>query len=315
MVEKAVAVLESKGLLYEGVLEKPKGKEIEDWEPRPQLLFKATEFGDDVDRALKKSDGSWTYFTPDIALHYDKYTRGFSRMVDVFGADHGGYVKRIRAAVKALTDGQGEVEVKLCQMVKFLRNGEPAKMSKRAGTFVTAAEVVDEVGKDAVRFMMLTRKNDAPLDFDFDKVKEQTKDNPVFYVQYAHARCHSVLRHAATDHAALLEQSQKPDAKLLGALHAPAELTLIKRMAFFPRLIESAANAYEPHRVAFYLQELAADFHALWNAGQDNAELRFLIAAEPERTAARLALVSACATVLATGLEVLGVTPVEELRA
>ena len=314
-VEEALASLEAKGLIYQGVLEAPKGKEIEDWEPRPQTLFKASEFGDDVDRALKKADGSWTYFAPDVALHYDKYKRGFLRMVDIFGADHGGYVKRIRAAVTALTDGKGDVEVKLCQMVKFLRNGEPAKMSKRAGTFVTARQVVEEVGRDVTRFMMLTRKNDAPLDFDFQKVMEQSKDNPVFYVQYAHARCKSVLRHAAADHPALATAARQADAETLAALTAPAELALLRRMAFWPRLVESAAAAYEPHRVAFYLQEVAADFHALWNQGQENAELRFILPHAPESTVARLALVSACATVLASAMEVMGVEPVEELRA
>jgi arginyl-tRNA synthetase len=314
-VEEGLAALEAKGMIYQGVLEKPKGKEIEDWEPRPQTLFKSTEFGDDVDRALKKADGSWTYFAPDVALHYDKYKRGFNRMVNIFGADHGGYVKRIRAAVTALSGGEADVDVKLCQMVKFLRNGQPAKMSKRAGTFVTAREVVEEVGRDVTRFMMLTRKSDAPLDFDFEKVMEQSKDNPVFYVQYAHARIKSVLRHASVDHPALLAAAQQADAWALSVLTDAGELALLKRMAFWPRLVESAASAYEPHRVAFYLQELAADFHSLWNQGQENAQLRFILPDAPEQTVARLALVQACATVLATGMAVMGVEPVEELRA
>lgn len=314
-VEEAIDAMKARDLIYVGVLDAPKGKEPDDWEPRPQTLFKASEFGDDVDRALIKADGSWTYFAPDIALHYDKYKRGFNRMVNVWGADHGGYVKRIKAAVSALTGGEGSVEVKLCQMVKFLRDGEPAKMSKRAGTFVTAQQLLEEVGKDVVRFMMLTRKNDAPLDFDFAKVSEQSKDNPVFYVHYAHARIHSVLRHAESSMTDALAKAGQADADLLADLKHPAELALLKRMAAYPKILEGAAAAFEPHRVAFYLQELAAEFHSLWNQGNEDTALRFLQEGAVEATAARLALIKACATVLASGLDIMGVTPKEELRA
>ncbi len=313
-VDEALAFLTDKGLIYEGVLEPPKGKTPDDWEPRPQTLFKATQFGDDVDRALKKSDGSWTYFAADIAYHLDKYRRGFANMINVWGADHGGYVKRMQAAIKAMTDGKGELDVKLCQMVNLLKDGEPFKMSKRAGTFVTLRDVVDEVGKGVVRFIMLTRKNDAQLDFDLVKVLEQSRDNPVFYVQYAHARAHSVLRHAA---------EMFPNADLSGETLAdvrldrltdPAELALIKLMAGWPRLVESAAEAHEPHRVAFYLYDLAAAFHGLWNKGKDDATLRFLMAEDAELSFARMAMVRAVALAIASGLAVFGVEPVEEMR-
>lgn len=311
---EAFDLLESKGLLYTGVLEPPKGKTPDDWEPRPQLLFKATEFGDDVDRPMKKSDGSHTYFAADIAYHLDKYRRGFGEMIDVWGADHAGYIKRMQAAVKALSDGGGSLDVKICQMVKLYRGGEPVKMSKRAGEFVTLRDVVDEVGRDVVRFIMLTRKNDAPLDFDFKAVMEQSKDNPVFYVQYAHARICSVLRLAADD----FPDANLSDAALAGvdlaSLEDEAELALIKQMAAFPRLVEQAAVAHEPHRIAFYLQELAAGFHALWNKGKDDARLRFIHTDQPGVTMARLALIRAVAITLAAGLHVLGVTPVEEMR-
>ena len=311
--EAAVKLLEERGLLYQGVLEPPKGKMLDDWEARPQTLFRSTDFGDDADRALKKSDGSWTYFAPDIALHYDKLLRGYDALVDVFGADHGGYVKRMQAAVNALSDGKVPLTVKLCQLVKFLRGGEPAKMSKRAGTFVTAREVVEEVGKDVFRFIMLTRKNDAPLDFDFQKVTEQSKDNPVFYVQYAHARCRSVLRNAqgqAPQSFALYETGQ---GDVLSLLSTPAELELMQKLAYFPVIIEQSALAYEPHRIAFYLGELAAAFHGFWNLGNTNEHLRF-IQPDEKVTASRLMLVDAVAQVLAAGLTVLGVEPVEELR-
>src|SRR5262249_12538691 len=263
-------------LIYVGTLEPPKGKLPDDWEARPQTLFKASAFGDDVDRPLKKSDGAWTYFASDIAYHRDKFRRGFPLMVDVWGADHGGYVKRMQAAVKALTDGAGVLDVKLCQMVNLLDKGEPVKMSKRSGTFVTLREVVDEVGKDVVRFIMLTRKNDAALDFDLAKVVEQSKDNPVFYVQYAHARAASVFRHAAEawpGRSLDIEVLAQADLKLLTD---EAELALIKGLANWPRLVESAAEAHEPHRVAFYLSEVAAAFHALWNKGRDDTTLRFI---------------------------------------
>ncbi|CDO61225.1 Arginyl-tRNA synthetase [Candidatus Phaeomarinobacter ectocarpi] len=311
---EAIDLLEDKGLLYTGVLEPPKGKMPDDWEARPQLLFKATEFGDDVDRALKKSDGTHTYFAADIAYHLDKYRRGFNEMIDVWGADHGGYIKRMQAAVKALSDNEGSLDVKICQMVKLFRAGEPVKMSKRSGEFVTLRDVVDEVGRDVVRFMMLTRKNDAPLDFDFAAVMEQSKDNPVFYVQYAHARICSVLRLAGDD----FPDADLSDAALattdLSALDDDAELALIKLMAGFPRLVEQAALSHEPHRVAFYLQELAAGFHALWNKGKDDARLRFIHTDQPGVTMARLALIRAVALTLAAGLGILGVTPVKEMR-
>ncbi len=313
-VEEAVEVLRDKGLVYVGVLEPPKGKVLEDWEPRPQTLFKSSQFGDDVDRALKKSDGSWTYFAPDIAYHYDKYKRGHDVLIDIFGADHGGYVKRIKAVVEALSDGKCAVEVKLCQLVKLLRNGEPVKMSKRAGTFVTLREVVEEVGKDVFRFIMLTRKNDAPLDFDFAKVTEQSKDNPVFYVQYAHARCKSVLRMAREDMADAVSLSEHPNAGQLSLLSSPAELDLIRLLAGWPRLVEQAAQAFEPHRVAFYLQDVAAAFHGFWNKGNEDVSLRFILKDDLQKTVARLALVRAVAAVIASGLWVLGVDPAEEMR-
>ncbi len=313
-VEETVAFLESRGLIYTGVLEPPKGKAPEDWEPRPQTLFRSTEFGDDIDRPIRKSDGSWTYFAADMAYHLDKYRRGHTTLVNIWGADHGGYVKRMQAAVKALTEEKAELRVLLCQLVKLLRAGEPVKMSKRSGNFVTLREVVDEVGRGVVRFIMLTRKNDASLDFDLEKVVEQSKDNPVFYVQYAHARCHSVLRHAGDEVPGLsLDSTTLADAKL-DRLTDSDELALIKLLAGWPRLLEGAAEAYEPHRVAFYLQEVAAAFHGLWTKGKDDASLRFLLPDDPELTAARLAMVRAVQQVIAAGLEVMGVEPVEELR-
>ncbi|MCW9032819.1 MAG: arginine--tRNA ligase, partial [Rhodospirillales bacterium] len=281
---------------------------------REQTLFKASEFGDDVDRPIKKSDGSWTYFATDMAYHLDKFRRGFGQMIDVWGADHGGYVKRMDAAIKALTEGNGSFDVKLCQMVSLLDNGEPVKMSKRAGTFVTLREVIDAVGKDVVRFIMLTRKNDAQLDFDLSKVKEQSKDNPVFYVQYAHARAHSVFRHAKEQFPELDQDRLSLKDVALSRLSDPAEMALIKQMASWPRTVEGAAEAHEPHRVAFYLYELASQFHGLWNKGKDDASLRFLFADDPELTGARLALLQGMATVIASGLEVFGVEPVEEMR-
>jgi len=313
-VEAALDDLTSKDLLYTGVLEPPKGKKPEDWEPRPQTLFKSTEFGDDVDRPIKKSDNTYTYFATDIAYHFDKYRRGFRTMVDVWGADHGGYVKRLQAAVKALTGGEGDLDVKLCQMVNLMDGGQPLKMSKRAGRFVTMRDVMEEVGRDVFRFIMLTRKNDAPLEFDLQKVKEQSKDNPVFYVQYAHARAHSVMRLAAEQ----LGDDAVTDAALAAApmdrLADEAEIGLLRRMAEWPRIVESAAQAHEPHRIAFYLNDLAAAFHALWNMGKDNASLRFIADDDEALTRARLAMVRGMATVVASGLGVIGVTPVEEMR-
>ncbi len=314
-VDTALKSLEERGLIYVGVLEPPKGKKPDDWEPRPQTLFRATSFGDDVDRPLKKSDGSNTYFANDIAYHHDKFTRGFTTLIDVWGADHGGYVKRMQAATRAVTDGKAELDVKICQLVHLMQNGQPVKMSKRAGTFVTLRDVIEEVGRDVVRFIMLTRRNDQTLEFDFAKVTEQSKDNPVFYVQYAHARCRSVLRHAA---AALPGTDLAPAALAaanLDRLDSAEEMALARRMATWPRLVESAAEAHEPHRVAFYLYDLASDFHALWNRGKEDASLRFLIDGDAEVTLARLALVSAVATVIASGLAVMGVEPVEEMRS
>jgi arginyl-tRNA synthetase len=313
-VAAAVKYLEDRGLIYTGILEPPKGKVPEDWEPRPQTLFRSTGFGDDVDRPLMKSDGSSTYFATDIAYHLDKYRRGFRNMIDVWGADHGGYVKRMQAAVVAVSKGEGELDVKLCQMVNLLDGGEPVKMSKRAGTFVSLREVVDRVGAGVFRFIMLTRRNDAQLDFDLEKVTEQSRENPVFYVQYAHARCCSVMRHAALE----LGEGQVTDEGLRSAnckrLTDPSELDLIKTMAGWPRIVESAAEAHEPHRVAFYLQDLAALFHMLWNKGKDDAHLRFIHLSDPQLTLARLALVRAVQLVIASGLQVIGVEPVEELR-
>ncbi|HVB18030.1 MAG TPA: arginine--tRNA ligase [Stellaceae bacterium] len=312
-VDAALAALEGRGLIYEGVLEPPKGKLPEDWEPRPQTLFRATQFGDEVDRPLKKSDGSWTYFAADIAYHHDKFRRGFKNLIDVWGADHGGYVKRMQAAVKALSEGEAALDVKLTQLVNLFDRGEPVRMSKRAGTFVTLREVVDEVGKDVFRFIMLTRKNDQALDFDFAKVTEQSKDNPVFYVQYAHARAASVMRHATEQ----LMPEHLTDKALVSAsldrLDDPLELALVRLLAGWPRIVESAAEAHEPHRLAFYLQDVAAQFHLLWTKGKDEATLRFLIAADAELTCARLALVRAVALVIASGLSVFGVEPAEEM--
>ncbi len=313
-VDDVLADLEGRGLIYTGVLEPPKGKLPDDWEERPQTLFKATDFGDDTDRPLRKSDGSWTYFATDIAYHRDKFRRGFRTMIDVWGADHGGYVKRMQAAVKAVTEGQGELDVKICQLVNLSNRGEPVKMSKRAGTVVTIRDVVDEVGKDVVRFIMLTRKNDAPLDFDFAKVTEQSKDNPVFYVQYAHARSHSVFRQARE----ALPDLDLSDSALASApvdrLTDKGELSLIKRLAGWPRIIESAAEAHEPHRIAFYLYDIAADFHAHWNRGREDPRLRFVAEDDAGLTHARLALVRAVGVVVASGLEIFGVEPVEEMR-
>jgi arginyl-tRNA synthetase len=303
-IEAALEDLKGKGLIYQGVLEPPKGKTPEDWEPREQTLFKSTEHGDDVDRPVMKSDGSWTYFAPDIAYHFDKVSRGFDALIDVFGADHGGYVKRMKAAVSALSEGKVPLDVKLCQLVKLYKNGQPFKMSKRAGNFVTLRDVVDQVGPDVTRFVMLTRKNDAPLDFDFDKVTEQSKDNPVFYVQYAHARVRSILRKAD----ALGVATGAPK------LEDAAEIAVAKKLSEWPRLVEIAARTNEPHRIAFYLYDLAAEFHALWNKGNDRPELRFIQEASPAASVEKIALPSAVGVVISAGLGILGVTPVEEMR-
>jgi arginyl-tRNA synthetase len=310
-VAALIAELRGRGLVYEGRLPPPKGAPPEDWEDREQTLFRATEFGDEIDRPLLKSDGSYTYFASDIAYHRDKFLRGFTRMIDVWGADHGGYVKRMAAAVAAVTDGQGELDVKLIQLVRLFRAGEPVRMSKRAGDFVTLREVVDEVGRDAVRFMMLFRKNDAVLDFDFAKVVEQSRENPVFYVQYAHARTASILRRAAE---AFPDGVPAADAAALTRLEEPGEIELIRKLAEFPRMIAAAADAHEPHRIAFYLHELASSFHAHWNRGNDAEHLRFVIQGDRDLTAARLGLVRAVAATLRIGLGLLGVGAPEEMR-
>jgi arginyl-tRNA synthetase len=306
-VERAMEILRARGLIYEGILEPPKGKTPDDWEPREQTLFRSTDFGDDVDRPVKKSDGSNTYFANDIAYHADKMARGFDAMIDVWGADHGGYVKRMTAAVKALSGNETtSLDIVLCQIVRVMKDGAPVRMSKRAGTFVELRDLIDEVGPDAVRFIMLMRKSDAQMEFDLNAAVAQTRDNPVFYVQYAHARARSVLRAAG-------EVPGLADADL-SSLTAPEELALIRKLISWPRTVESAAEAREPHRIAFYLYELAADFHALWNAGRDDAALRFLQTDHPLETKARVALVEATATVIRSGLAVLGVQPVEEMR-
>jgi arginyl-tRNA synthetase len=312
-IDEALRTLDSAGLVYIGTLEPPKGKQLDDWEPRPLLLFRASAFGDDVDRPLKKSDGSWTYFAGDAAYHLDKFRRGFTTMIDVWGADHGGHVKRVAAAVKALTGDKGTLDVKLCQLVNLFDKGAPVRMSKRAGTFVTLRDVVDQVGKDVFRFVMLTRRNDQALDFDFDKVVEKSKDNPVFYVQYAHARARSVLRRAGEAFPADRFDVESLATSSLARLTDAAELALIRHLAGWPRLVESAAETHEPHRIAFYLQELAAHFHGLYNKGTDDAGLRFILSDAPELTLARLALVQAVAFVVASGLNVFGVTPAEEM--
>jgi arginyl-tRNA synthetase len=310
-IEAAINTLRDMGLIYEGTLEPPKGKLPEDWEAREQTLFRSTAHGDDVDRPVMKSDGTWTYFAPDIAYHYNKVQRGFDQLIDIFGADHGGYVKRMKAAVSALSGGKVPLDIKLIQLVKLWKNGEPFKMSKRAGTFVTLRDVVEQVGADVTRFVMLTRKNDAPLDFDFAKVLEQSKDNPVFYVQYANARINSVMRKAveagvAVDDAALAAAD-------LGRLSHAAEINLAKKIAEWPRLVEIAARGNEPHRVAFYLYELASDLHGLWNRAKDEPELRF-VQDDPATTQVKIALARATGVVISAGLAILGVTPVEEMR-
>src|SRR3569832_2167714 len=318
-VGATIDFLRVKGDVYEGRLPPPKGAPVDDYEDREQTLFRATAFGDDVDRPLKKSDGSYAYFASDIAYHKDKYDRGYHNLVDVWGADHGGYIKRVEAAIKAVTDGKAALDVKIVQLVKLLRNGEPVKMSKRSGDFVTLREVVDEVGQDAVRFMMLYRKNDAVLDCDLAKVMEQSRDYPVFYVQYGHARGHSIFRNARTEvFPDLPEDADKRIAWLsesaVERLSDPVELELLKRLAIYPRMLAAAAAAHEPHRIAFYLYDLASEFHALWTKGRDLPYLRFIINNDAEMTKARLAMVQGVVTVLASGLGVLGVGAPNEMR-
>ncbi|MCW3779976.1 arginine--tRNA ligase [Defluviimonas salinarum] len=311
-IEGAIDTLRGMGLIYEGTLEPPKGKLPEDWEEREQTLFRSTAHGDDVDRPVKKSDGSWTYFAPDIAYHYDKVTRGYDLLIDILGADHGGYVKRLKAVVSALSGGKVPLEVKLIQLVKLWKNGAPFKMSKRAGTFVTLRDVVEQAGADVTRFVMLTRKNDAALDFDFDKVLEQSKDNPVWYVQYAHARVSSVIRKATA--AGIAADDATLAAADLAKLGHEAEIGLAKKIAEWPRLVEIAARGQEPHRIAFYLYELASDLHALWNRGNDDASLRFLQEGDAATSQAKIALARATGVVISAGLGILGVTPAEEMR-
>ncbi len=310
-IEAAIDDLRGKGLIYEGKLKPPKGKLPDDWEAREQTLFKSTDYGDDEDRPVQKADGAWAYFAPDIAYHYDKVSRGFDELIDVFGADHGGYVKRMKAAVAALSEERVPLDVKLIQLVKLFKDGQEFKMSKRAGTFVTLRDVVDEVGADVTRFVMLTRKNDAPLDFDFAKALEQSKDNPVFYVQYAHARVRSVMRKAEAagwklDQITILDQD-------LDTLHE-AELPVARKLAEWPRLVEIAAKGHEPHRIAFYLYELAQAFHALWNRGNDTPELRFFQEGNEGASLPKIALAKAVSVVISSGLGILGVTPAEEMR-
>ena len=313
-VASVIDALRKKGCVAEGILEPPKGKRPENWKPRKQTLFLSRNFGDDVDRPVTKSDGTWTYFASDIAYHHDKISRGYSELIDVWGADHGGYVKRMSAVVEALTCGDVALDVKLCQLVRVTRDGVPVKMSKRAGTFVTLREVLDEVGKDVLRFIMLTRRNDAPLDFELSKVMEQSKDNPVFYVQYAHARSCSALRNARAafdDLDLTTEALAKSD---LTRLTDPGELALIKTLAAWPQSIETAAQFHEPHRLAFFLSELAAEFHAQWNKGNESPSLRFIVAENPSLSLARLALVRAVGFTIASGLRIFGVEPVDEMR-
>ena len=311
-IEAAIQALRDMDLIYEGTLEPPKGKLLEDWEPRVQTLFRSSAHGDDSDRPVMKSDGSWTYFAPDIAYHYNKVQRGFDELIDIFGADHGGYVKRMKAAVSALSNGKVPLDIKLVQLVRLYKNGEPFKMSKRAGTFVTLRDVVEQAGADVTRFMMLTRKNDVTLDFDFAKVLEQSKDNPVFYVQYANARINSVLRKSRE---AGIDCSDAALASAdLAILSHPAEIAMAQKLAEWPRLVEIAAKGNEPHRIAFYLYELASEFHSLWNKGNYDTSLRFIQEGNAATSSAKIALARATGVVISAGLGILGVTPVEEMR-
>ena len=314
LIRQAINDLTMKGYIYKGKLPPPKGQLPEDWEDREQTLFRSTEVGDDIDRPLVKSDGSYTYFAADVAYMKDKYARGFEELIFVLGADHGGYVKRMEALARAISDGDLKLTILLCQLVKLFRDGEPVRMSKRAGEFVTLREVVEEVGRDAIRFMMLYRKSDAPLDFDFAKVTEQSKDNPVFYVQYASARCHSVFRQAKEQLGAGLDLSRGTLAAAAGRLTDEGEVALLRKLAEYPRLIEQAATSQEPHRLAFYLYELASAFHAQWNRGTETPDLRFVKVNDPELTHARLGLVQAVLDVIASGLALVGAEAPAEMR-
>jgi arginyl-tRNA synthetase len=312
-IAKTLSWLREKGMIYQGRLEPPKGKVPEEWEDREQTLFRATDWGDDIDRPLVKSDGSYTYFAADIAYHRNKYLRGFKHMVNVLGADHSGYVKRLQAAVKAVSEGEADIDVRICQLVRLMKGGEPFKMSKRSGDLVTVADVVEEVGSDATRFMLLYRRNDAAMDFDFDLVKEQTRDNPVFYVQYAHARACSVFRVAERDLPGQDLSAAALDRAEIEQLSSPAELELIRAVAQWPRIVAGAAVVHEPHRIAFYLYELAAAFHGFWAKGKEDPGLRFVNAEDTKITLARLALVDAVRQVLINGLRILGVSAPAEL--
>lgn len=308
-IEEVLNILQTQGHIYEGVLTPPKGHTIDDWEERPQTLFRSTLFGDDVDRAIKKSDGSWTYFAGDLGYHLDKIRRGYNRLINIFGADHIGYIKRLKAAVSALSNNQVDFDIKATQLVNFLDNGVPVRMSKRAGTFITIQDVIEKVGKDVTRFMMVSRHQDMPIDFDFTKAIEQSKENPIFYIQYAHARIHSVLRHAATE----FDLSNLENANLPLLTHVE-EKEIMHCISQWPRIIMIAAQNLEPHRLCSFLYDLAAQFHALWNAGKDNATLRFINQEDKEGTLSRLALISAVAIIIQSGLELLGITALEEMR-
>ena len=314
LVDQSLDELSQRDLLYTGVLEPPRGRAPDDWEPRPQLLFRASRFGDDSDRAVRRSDGTLTYFASDIAYHHDKFRRGASVLIGVWGADHGGYIKRLQAATSAITNGGAKLDIKICQLVSLMQDGKPLRMSKRAGTFVTLSDVLAAVGRDVLRFIMLTRRNDQSLEFDLARVTEQSRENPVFYVQYAHARICSVQRHAAT----LLPVDQLTAEALarvpLDQLDTTDEIAILRCIAQWPRVVEAAAESHEPHRIAFFLQELAAAFHGLWTRGREDAALRFLIDGDMPLTLARLAMITAVAAVIRSGLEVIGVVPVEELR-
>lgn len=312
LIEKTVETLTQKGAIYQGILEAPKGHTLEDWEPREQKLFKSTAYGDDKDRSVQKSDGSWTYFAGDLAYHYDKLQRGYDSLVNVFGADHAGYLKRLKAAVKALSDDTVDLEICVCQMVNFVDKGAPVRMSKRAGTFIRLKDLIDRVGKDATRFLLLTRRHDVSIDFDFEKAVEQSKDNPLFYVQYAHARINSVYKHALETFSDLKEEDLK-EAKS-GLLKDVSEHEIIKLVSKWPSIIEQAAKAREPHRITAFLQELAGSFHALWNKGRDNVDLRFIAPKDKDLSLARLLLLKTLALVLASGLTLLGIEPVDEMH-
>ena len=311
-IDEAIKALKKSNLIYEGVLEPPKGKKPDDWEPRPQMLFKSTKYGDEVDRPLQKSNKEWTYFANDIAYHFDKYQRGSNHLVDILGADHGGYVKRMTAAVAALSDNKASFTAKLCQMVKLTRNGKQIKMSKRSGEFITLREVIDEVGSDSIRFMMLYRKNEAPLEFDFTKVTEQSKDNPVFYVQYAHARISSVISKLNENNFSHMPSNfENIDFTLIDNKY---ELDLVKKIADWNKTIESATNLHEPHRIAYYLYELSSVFHSLWSQGKIDPNLKFIIPNNETLTFARIGLLTLTQRAIKSGLDLLGVSAPHEMK-